>query len=141
MLGHLRFDPMSRLRRAFAAQPAPRTPGGRSYWAGVTDADIDRIASEFFARVAPYRKGRLLIVLDSDRVEMNRGEAAPDPLRAHLIETLRAGGAEVIDLAPVFARYVRETGYHLEISPHDAHWNARATKLVAEAVAAALARE
>jgi len=141
MLGHLRFDPVSRLRRAFAAPPAARPASGRSYWAGVTEADIDRIVGEFFARVAPYRKGRLVFVLDSDRLEMNRGEVAPDPLRAHLVATLEEGGAEVVDLAPVFARSVQETGYHLEISPHDAHWNARATKLVAEAVAAALARE
>jgi hypothetical protein len=141
MLGHLRFDPAARLARAFAAPPASRPTGGRSYWTGMTEGDIDRIVGEFFERVAPYRKGRLMFVLDSDRLAMNRGDATPDPLREHLMDALRSRGAEVLDLAPVFARYVEETGYHLEISPHDGHWNARATRLVAEAVATALARQ
>lgn len=134
MLGHLRFDPLARMRRAFGPAPASAPATGRSYWAGMTEADIDRIVGEFFTRIAPHRHGRLVFVLDSDRLAANRGETAPDPMRAHLIAVLRSRGAEVIDLAPVFEKHVRETGFHLEVSPHDGHWNRLATRLVAEAI-------
>lgn len=138
LLGHLRFDPMSRLRKAVTFGEAPADPAARGYFAGMTSADVDRILAIFFERTASFRKGRLVMVFDSNRVAINRGESTTDPMRDHLIAQARALGAEVIDTAPVFRQHVESTGLHLEMSPHDTHWNPLATRLVADTVAATL---
>ncbi|MEI7967534.1 MAG: hypothetical protein WCJ69_00990 [Betaproteobacteria bacterium] len=138
ILGHLRFDPMSRLRKALAFGEPPVARGPQGYFAGMTREDVDRILAIFFERTAPFRKGRLLMVVDSDRLAINRGETATDPMRAHLISRARTLGAEVIDTDPIFRQHVERTGLHLEVSPHDSHWNGLATQLVASAVAGTL---
>ena len=77
LLGHLRFDPVQRLRGALAAlSPAPvkSAQPSKPYDA----AELDFVMETFFARITPYRSGRLVMVFDCDRAALNRGESGSD---------------------------------------------------------------
>lgn len=92
----------------------------------------------FFARVAPYRKGRFVVVFDCDRDVINRGSIASDPWRDHAMTVMREHGGQVVDLCPSFRQFVGRTGRHLEVSPTDGHWNHEAVRLVAQNIVRAL---
>lgn len=137
LLGHLRFDPVQRLRGALAAltQPAARTSAApREY----SSAETTLVMDKFFERVAPYRRGRLVMVFDSDRGALNRGEPGSDVARNEAIALARSHGALVLDSEASFRDYLARSGRRLEISPLDGHWNRAATDIVAHDIAAAL---
>lgn len=144
LLGHLRFDPQARLQRAWRAlrsteadaTPRPRTGAATNDF---SEAEIARVVEAFFTRIAPYRRGRLLMVFDADRVRMEAGESGTTPEREQFIALARAHGAEVIDTLPAFRAHVAARGRLLEISPLDGHWNREATALVAQEIVAHLA--
>lgn len=141
LLGHLRFDPQVRLQRALRAlggagsgvAQGPRTGAATNDF---SEAEIARVVEAFFARIEPYRRGRLLMVFDSDRVRMEAGESGTTPEREQFMALARAHGAEVIDTLPGFRAAVAASGRHLEISPLDGHWNREATALVAREIVA-----
>jgi hypothetical protein len=138
LLGHLRFDPVQRLHGALAAlaQPAAHaatTPSGYSA------AELALVVETFFARIAPYRRGQLVMVFDSDRGALNRGEPGSDVARNEAIALARAHGALVVDTEASFRAYLARSGRRLEISPLDQHWNPIATEIVARDIATALA--
>ncbi|MBX9605518.1 MAG: hypothetical protein K2Y51_04795 [Gammaproteobacteria bacterium] len=143
LLGHLRFDPQARLQRALrtlggaegGVAQGPRTGAATNDF---SEAEIARVVEAFFARIEPYRRGRLLMVFDSDRVRMEAGESGTTPEREQFMALARAHGAEVIDTLPGFRAAVAASGRHLEISPLDGHWNREATALVAREIVAHL---
>ena len=51
----------------------------------------------------------------------------------------RAEGIRVVDMAPIYARYLRQSPRSLEVGPYDGHLNALGLSLVAQATAQALA--
>ena len=93
-------------------------------------------------RLAP---SHVILVFDSDRAALYAGRG-PDlngacPTReslalAQLRALAAAHGLQVLDTAPLFARYFAATGRKLDHSPVDQHWNAEAHRLVADEVAA-----
>lgn len=138
LMGHLRFDPAQRLRGVLAARsPAamksaqPSTP--------YAPAELERVMEIFFARISPYRGGRLVMVFDCDRAALNRGESGSDSARLAAMAQARAHGASVVDLEVGFRDYLARSPRHLEISPLDGHWNREATRIVAREIAAILA--
>jgi len=99
---------------------------------------IDAVADNFFREVAPFRSGRLIFVIDGRRSAKEPQGDLRDMERLHLIARLRAGGAEVVDLEPVFRSHLRNSRLSLEVGPYDAHLNSLGVRLVMEQAAAAL---
>ncbi|MBL8202138.1 MAG: hypothetical protein JNK40_14310 [Chromatiales bacterium] len=114
------------------------------------DASAERIADSKAAIAAfldqlPERSGlppqRILFVLDAIRPELYtpadgaRAEASYfGQMRRHFLTQARAGGFEVIDLAPAFAAAHALDGTRFEF-PTDNHWNARGHAVVAGEIA------
>ena len=137
LLGHLRFDPVQRLHWARAGLlPA----AGREATASqvYSSAELALVMENFFQRIASYRRGRLVMVFDSDRVALNRGEQGSDVARNEAMALARSHGALVVDTEARFREYLAHSGRRLEMSPLDHHWNPAATEIVAQNIAAAL---
>lgn len=138
VMGHLHFDPLQRLRALLAGwQPTPSSPATAA--TPFTRAELAQVMARFFARIEPYRRGRLVMVFDCDRVALARGAPGSDAVRAQTMALARAAGAEIIDTEASFRTYLATSGRHLEVSPHDSHWNRTANGLVAADIAALLA--
>ncbi len=137
LLGHLRFDPLQRLRTAWAALSFGAAPP-RSPPREFSTDELERALLTFFERIAPYRQGRLVMVFDCDRGALTRGETGSDAGRDMAMRVAREHGALVVDLAPSFRDYLARSGRHLEVSPVDKHWNRAATRVVAHDIAATL---
>lgn len=101
-------------------------------------AVIDAVVDNFFREIAPFRGGRLVFVLDGRRSAEEPSNDLRDTERDHLIARLRAGGAEVIDLEPVFRRHLRNSPLSVEVGPYDAHLNSLGVRLVMEQAAKVL---
>ncbi len=106
-----------------------------------SEAMVTAVVNTFFAEVQPYVQGRLLVMVDGRRTGI---DAAPNLLtleRRVLIAQLRAHGAEVIDLEPVYAQHAAQSpapGLSLQVSPNDQHLNALGVGLVTAAAAQVL---
>ncbi len=90
---------------------------------------IDRVLSEFFTRVKPYRNGgKLVLILIGDA-------RAGDPVRDKLIAAANANDAEVYLAGPPLQELTRNTGLSMRIAPRDPHMNGVALEAVAAGVA------
>jgi hypothetical protein len=90
---------------------------------------IDRVLSEFFTRVKPYRNGgKLVLILTGDA-------PAGDPVRDKLIAAAKANDAEVFLAGPPLQDATRNTGMSMRVAPRDAHMNGIALETVAAGVA------
>lgn len=99
---------------------------------------VDAVLENFFAEAGRYLVGRTIFVVDD-----YRGEAVRDPKEAvfqrqYLIDSLRARGVEVVDLAPVYREHNEHSPLSLEVGPYDGHLNALGVQLVMEQVASRL---
>jgi len=103
-------------------------------------AVIDAVTAQFFSDVLPYRGGRLVFVIDGRRSAGEPKQELIDLERAHLMTRLREGGAEVIDLEPLYRGHMRRSRLSLEVGPYDTHLNALGVRTVMQAAAARLAR-
>lgn len=99
---------------------------------------VDAVVDQFFRDAGPHLRGRLLIVIDGRRSGPPSVPAEDDLQRRYLIERLNTGGAEVIDLEPVYARHAQLSRRRLEVGPYDAHLNGLGVALVMQAVAGGL---
>ena len=143
--GQLKFSPQRAWHQAFATAHATVTQPDATRSAALTPPAqtapyIDVVARTFFERIKPYAAGRLVIVLDSDRSALAKGQLKPDPSRARFIELARASGATVIDTEPIFRAHFAQSNLSLEVGPYDGHFNALGVSLVTQAAAAALRR-
>jgi D-alanyl-lipoteichoic acid acyltransferase DltB (MBOAT superfamily) len=106
-----------------------------------------RLLSGWLGALAPALRippSHVILVVDSDRVALyappatDPAPACPtrdDRADAFLRVAAERRGIHVIDSGPVFARHVAETHERLDHSPHDAHWNGAAHRLMAQEVA------
>lgn len=106
----------------------------------VPAVNIDTVANLFFARVKPHVSGRLVIIIDSDRSSLYRGQVRPDPGRDRFVHLARANGAIVIDTEPLFQAHLNQSSLKLDVGPYDGHMNGLALKFIAQAAAQALER-
>lgn len=149
VFGQLKLDVGTLARTAFRRE-VPAEPGAAATAAPPAAPDpavlarrravIDAVVTQFFADVAPYRGGRLLFVVDGRRSAGEPQQALIDLERAHLMARLREGGAEVIDLEPLYRGHMRRSRLSLEVGPYDTHLNALGVRTVMQAAAARLAR-
>lgn len=146
VFGQLKLNPQQLLRQAFppahggtAVQPdkarsGPLTPSAK------TAPYVDVVTRAFFERIKPYATGRLIIVIDSDRPALAKGQLKPDPSRARFIQLARATGATVIDTEPLFQAHFARSRLSLDVGPYDGHFNALGVSLVTHAAAMALTK-
>lgn len=145
LFGQLKLQPGQVVRAIFSrstpAESGERPAAGPSAAAPPAQADpqalrvIDRVVDRFFADASPYRRGRLLFLVDGRRDGPAPSPSAQDLERRHLIAALRARGADVIDLEPVYARHAAGSRRSLEVGPYDAHLNPLGVALVMQQAA------
>lgn len=95
---------------------------------------VDAVADRFLARAMPHVAGRLVVVLDADRVGSGR---APEE-RELFVRRLRSAGVAVVDAEPIFASYRARSTRSIEVGPYDRHLNAIGLGLLAAPAAVAL---
>ncbi|MDO8450868.1 MAG: hypothetical protein Q7T10_18910 [Rhodoferax sp.] len=146
VFGQLKFDPDRLWRQAIAqsrpvAVPAPETTGWWAPQAALADMPspgLDAVVTTFFARIEGKVAGKLVIVLDSDRTAMYRGQPTDDAARARFIAMARAAGAIVIDTEPLFRAQLARSPLKFDVGPYDGHLNALGVRIVTQAAAEAL---
>ncbi len=141
LVSQLRVTPQSLLNQ-LALKPTtkgtkPSKPGAS---AAKSDVDqvramhvVDVVTGLFFERIKPFVKGKIVIILDTDRPAIFEGALQPDPARQRFIELAKAAGAVVVDAQPVFAAHVARSPLKLVVGPYDGHMNPLAIGLVTQA--------
>lgn len=99
---------------------------------------IDAAVDEFFRVAKPHVQGRLVILVDGIRNPANRPDGPDEFQRAHLIDKLRQGGAEVVDLELLYARHAATSPLSLDVGPYDGHLNRLGIALSMQAAVDAL---
>lgn len=96
---------------------------------------VDAVVASFFSEIKPYLRGRLLFLADAPhRTSVAHGDEL-DAERGYLIKRLRAEGAEVVDLAPIYAMHAGASSLSLVVGPYDHHLNALGVSIVVSEVA------
>jgi hypothetical protein len=95
-----------------------------------TQAVID----EFFRRVQPYPKHRLILILTG-----TKDDVAADIVRDQLRDAANRNNAMVIEPTPQIDEFAKRSGLSMHVSPADAHLNRIALRIVALDVASQLA--
>ena len=144
VFGQIKLDP-GRLWRQMVNQArpeaGPKSGATTSQPATVSDEKLRALAfvtDTFFKRIEPYRGGRLVIVLDSDRHAIYGGDSGTDRARNQFIEMARAAGAIVVDTAPLFREQMARAELKLDVGPYDSHLNPLGIRITMDAAARAL---
>lgn len=135
----------ARFAREMLTRQAPTSDAAKAPDAGPGEAAlaeerrvIDAAVQEFYRVARPHVQGRLVILVDGQR-DPARRTAGPDPFqRAYLMERLREGGAQVIDLEPLYARHAAASPLSLDVGPYDGHLNRLGLGVAMQAGAQAL---
>jgi hypothetical protein len=88
---------------------------------------VDAVADHFLERALPHVQGRLVVLLDADRL----GSGRPEAEREHLAQSMRRAGVVVIDAAPLYAAHRQRSPASIEVGPYDRHLNAVGLRLLA----------
>jgi hypothetical protein len=99
---------------------------------------VDTVAKTFFERIKPHVLGKIVLIVDSDRVAMFNGSLKPDSARQRFIQLAKEAGAIVVDTEPLFVRHFAHSPLRLDVGPYDGHLNALGVGLIANAAAQAL---
>ncbi|MDE2367618.1 MAG: hypothetical protein KGN16_01505 [Burkholderiales bacterium] len=141
LFSQLKLDPAGSLRRAVVAvsstfhrREARPTAADTPDRAEVTEA----VAHAFFERIAPYRTGRLVIIVDGRRTPQSTLAPALMAERQRFIGLARRAGAIVIDAEPLYWRQLERSPQLLSVGPYDGHLNPLGVRVVCAAIAAAL---
>ena len=144
LFSQLKFSPRKLWGQAFpavhAAAVSPPDTGRSSLIVPTEEpkAFVDTVTNAFFERIKHHVTGKLVIVIDSDRSALYRGQLKPDASRARFIQLARASGAIVIDTEPLFQAHLAQSPLKLDVGPYDGHLNALGVNLIAQAAADAL---
>lgn len=145
LVSQLKVTPQGLLTQ-LTLKPTPHTTQMAKPVANTTQADadqaqalrvVDAVTGLFFERIKPHVKGKLVIMLDTDRKAIFDGPMSPDPARQRFIDLAQAAGAVVVDAEPVFAAHAARSPLKLVVGPYDGHMNPLAIGLLTQAAAAA----
>ena len=117
----------------------PNLKSGPSTLPAEAERRVDAVTAAFFERVAPFvHGGRLVIVVDGNR--LGGPALGRDVLleRARFIESARAAGATVVDAEPRYAKHAQQSRLSLSVGPYDGHLNALGVRIAMTAAAEAL---
>jgi hypothetical protein len=142
VLGQLKIDPMQvwqDLRRSHVSGGSlpPAAPSAASI--AQSQAMVEAVLDEFHAQVKGLPLRRLVFLVDGKRGPKDARPPLIEIERARMLHSLRARGADVLDLEPVFADHHRRSTLSPEIGPYDHHLNALGVQVVTTALAAHLA--
>jgi len=130
------------------SQGSKALPGCAAPHLEAGDAELIRNVTRSFPQAAGILPARVIFVFDSDVHPMHdrqlMGGRSLCPTRDSLARDLLArtsaqSGIHVVDMQPIFARYVAAT--HERIDLPDSHWNAVGNRLAAAAVADVIEHE
>ena len=135
---NLKLAPADLLDDGFnTASPPPATEGFDPAASGHLDFFLSQV--QVLAAREGVRPEAVVLLLDADRTALYAGDA-PSALHSALLARARASGFSVVDLTDAFSAEFARTGLRLDVASDDSHWNVRAHRLAARAVAAALRR-
>jgi len=142
VFGQLKFSPQRLWQQAFPPPPSPApviaTIGTVAPVFQVVPEFVEVVSAAFFDRIKPFVKGKLVIVVDSDRRALAAGQVAPDAARGRFLELACAAGVIVVDTTPLFEAHFAKSTLKLDVGPYDGHLNALGVQLVMQAAAKAL---
>lgn len=134
IFSQLKFNP-AQAWRSLGEKKGP--PPARIATPGMS-ADACRVAVlAFFAQLSQIGDARIYYVIDPPREDLfakNEESACLQELRTVAEEH----GAVEIETAPSFREDLASSGLKLEVGPYDHHWNPRAVRMVAQAIAQTL---
>jgi hypothetical protein len=146
VLGQIKLDG-PRLLTEMLTRQAPTLEVGKPQRAAPSQAAlaeerrvIDAAVREFIRVAKPHVEGRLVILVDGVRNPASRPQGPDEFQRAYLMDQLRLGGAQVVDLEPVYARHAATSPLSLDVGPYDGHLNRLGLALVMQAGADALGK-
>jgi hypothetical protein len=99
---------------------------------------VDAVVAQFFATAAPHLQGQLVFVVDGRRTGPAAQPDLSDHERSHLMAQLRARGATVYDMEPIYAAHAKASPRLLDVGPYDRHLNRIGVRLAMAQAAAAL---
>jgi hypothetical protein len=141
LFSQIKLEPtaiVTRIKQSLLA--APVTESKSQGPADVPLAMVDVIVGEFFDRIKPFAKGRLVLIFDCDRDQLKTTQSASDAVRDRFMALAAARGAIVIDTETMFREFTNRSGLSLDVAPGDKHWNAKANALAAQAAAGMLSK-
>jgi hypothetical protein len=121
-----------------AGGSAPKIPAGTGHAANAPHLELDAVTATFFERIRPYRAGRLVIVVDSDRTALTQPVPPVDADRDRFMAQARANGAIVVDTEPLFRAHAQASPLKLQVGPNDSHLNRLGVGIAMQAAARAL---
>jgi hypothetical protein len=148
LVGQIRFDARTLLRAMFTRAAPSAADGAVAQSSAPTVAElaamrrmVDAVTAAFFADARPYLRGRLIVAVDGRRTGRSGPPELIDAERSQLMQRLREGGAEVIDLETAYAAHAARSQRRLDVGPYDGHLNALGVRIAMGEVARALARD
>ncbi len=127
LFSQLKLDPAgwlrSQLRRLSTATTTSVPARDPSH---LPQETIQRVLDRFFERAAPYLKGGTLVLV------ITGGQQ--DAVTERLHEAASQHGATLIEAEPLLSAEAERTGLSMHVSPHDAHLNGLAFRVLADAV-------
>lgn len=146
LVGQIRFNAPALLRAMFTDATSSGASPNRGEGSVPTPAElaemkrmVDAVTTAFFTDARPYLHGRLIVAMDGRRTRSSGAPELIDAERSHLMQRLREGGAEVIDLEPAYAAHAARSQRRLDVGPYDGHLNALGVRIAMGEVARALA--
>ncbi len=138
IVGQIRFKPESLIDAMFTRvtpESAARLPTTLSVAPSEEDIFLvrlrtDAVVEEFFAVIRPHLQGKLIVLVDGQRSGLQAELSLSDIERSHMIRLLRKGGAEVVDLVPVYQHHTQRSERSLAVGPYDGHLNNLGVTLV-----------
>ncbi len=146
VFGQLKVEPHELARTAFLRQVPAEARASAPAGAPRVEplalqralAVVDAVVAQFFVELSPYPDLRLIFVVDGRRSATLPPGELKDRERTRLLAQLRAHGATVVDLEPVYRNHLGRSRLSLEVGPYDAHLNALGVGLVMQQAAVAL---
>lgn len=139
LISQLKVNPEAVWTQTFKTPPTSAATSAAPF-SGDSSAATIAVTEAFFARVKPRVKGRLVIVIDSDRRSLYQGLDPHDPERTRFISLAREAGARVVDSEPIFKAHIASSKLKLDVGPSDAHLNSLGIRLLMDAAAVELKR-
>lgn len=142
LLGQLKVD-SERLLEATFTRETPETQKAdapRRQHPALAPEVIDVIVGHFLERVAPYRQGRMVVIVDGRRF------GTPSPLqpldfeRLHGLRRLQEAGLTIVDAEALWNRHRAASPLSVEVGPYDKHLNPIALRMLGQAVAEAIGK-
>lgn len=147
---NLKFNPLTGIKNELSKTGKATAERSSDKMKSIGESELKSVI-DYFLRELPLRSGvplsSTVFVIDCDRNSLYRkwllpslSVSNPDHILDIFAHNAKEYGAVVVDMCPAMEAYVKEAKQRLDFSPEDSHWNPKGHELVANAVAAELAK-